>query len=233
MSASDDLLEYIFDGKDHRLREDFADWLRSSRRFREFATYYRDKIRAKLRTVRDEGSIEDLAAELRTAALLLGEDRFTLEYERYAAAKRRGPDLTVTCRTHTQFNVEVRRIRAGEPGEDDAEARVSRLMGVLCAKVGQMPPSVVNLLWLEVGADTSESDLTKATATLRQLAESKVEDYFTRRGFESSADFVKQYHRLSAIVLSRSDDRVVWLNALARHRMPSQIVTAIQRLHLP
>ena len=174
--------------------------------------------------------MKDLRAELETAALLLREERFTLEYETYAASKQRGPDFTVTFKTHTPFNVEVRRIRSVELDEDDTEARLSKLMAVLCDKVGQMPPSIVNLLWLTAERQISEADLTRAAVTLRQLAERKAEDFFTRRGFESAADFLKQYRRLSGIVLRQSGKNMLWHNSLARHAVPREIVTAIQRL---
>lgn len=240
MTVVDDLLGYIFDGQQPALYPEFEGWVRGSRRFREFAIHYQVKIRAKLRNVRDEDGMQDLHAELATAVLLLREERFTLEYEKYAASKQRGPDFTVTFRTHTLFNVEVRRIRAVEFEARDVEARSAKLMAVLCDKVGQMPPGIPNLLWLvaqsqqaenqAVDRELSEADLARAAATLRQLAERKVEDYFTRRGFTSAAGFLKQYRQLSGIVLCPSGESMVWLNPLARHKAPPEIVMAIQRL---
>lgn len=229
MSALDDLLDYIFDGKKSALYPEFEDWVRGSRRFKAFATNNQGKIRAKLRQVRDEDGMNDLRAELETAALLLREKRFTLEYEKYAASKQRGPDFTVTFKTHTPFNVEVRRIRSIEE-DADAEAYIGKLMAVLCEKVRQMPPSIVNLLWLIAEGEIAEADLTDAAITLRQLAERKAEDFFTRRGFKSAADFLKQYRQLSGIVLRQSSRHVLWLNSLARHEAPPDIVTAIRRL---
>lgn len=73
----------------------FVAEVRDSRRFRAFAHTYRDKIRAKLRNAGDDRGELDLAAELETAALLLREARFAVEYETYAAAKQRGPDLAI------------------------------------------------------------------------------------------------------------------------------------------
>ncbi len=230
MTTLDDLLDTIFDGQRPALYAEFEGWIRDSRRFRAFATDYRGKIRAKLKYVRDEGGMQDLRAELGTAALLLREERFTLEYEKYAASKQRGPDFTVTFRTHTPFNVEVRRIRSVELDDGDAEARLVKLMAVLCDKVGQMPPGIVNLLWLIAEPELSEADLTRAVTTLRQRAEHKAEDFFTRRGFESAADFLKQYRQLSGIVWRQAGQHAVWLNSLARHKTPPEIVTAIQRL---
>ena len=233
MAALDDLLDYIFDGEKPALYPEFEGWVRGSRRFKAFATSYRGKIRSKLKNARDEGGMKDLRAELETAALLLREERFTLEYEKYAASKQRGPDFTVTFKTHTPFNVEVRRIRSIELDDKDTEARIGKLMAVLSDKVGQMPPSIANLLWLTAERGISEADLTHAVTTLRQLADRKAEDFFRRRGFESAADFLKQYRQLSGIVVHRSGENVVWLNSIARHKVPPEIVTAIQRLDVP
>jgi len=230
MTALDDLLDYLFDGKKPALYPEFEGWVRGSRRFKAFAISYRGKIRAKLKNVRDEDGMRNLRAELETAALLLREDRFTLEYEKYAASKQRGPDFTITFKTHTPFNVEVRRIRSVELDDEDTEARIGKLMAVLCDKVGQMPPSIVNLLWLIAEREISQADLTRAVTTLRQLTERKAEDFFTRRGFESATAFLKQYRQLSGIVLRQSGENVLWLNSLARHKAPPEIVTAIQRL---
>lgn len=230
MAALDDLLDDIFDGKRPPLYPEFEAWVRASRRFRAFAVSYRAKIRAKLKNTRDEGGLQDLRAELQTAALLLREEHFTLEYEKYAVSKQRGPDFTVTFKTHTRFNVEVRRIRSVEMDAGDTEARLGKLMAVLCEKAGQMPPRIVNLLWLIAEREISEADLNRAAMTLRQLAERKAEDFFARRGFENAAGFLKQYRQLSGIVLRPSGGNGLWLNSLARHKPPPEIVAAIQRL---
>lgn len=230
MTTLDDLLDDIFDGKRSALYSEFEGWARDSRRFRAFAISYRGKIRAKLNNVHDEEGMKDLRAELETAALLLREDRFSLEYEKYAASKQRGPDFTVTFKTHTPFNVEVRRIRSVELDDRDAEARIGKLIAVLCEKVGQMPPSIVNLLWLFAEREISEADLTRAAAALRQLAERKDEAFFTRRGFKNTSDFLKRYRRLSGIVLRQSGEKVLWLNSLARHKVPQKIMAALRRL---
>lgn len=230
MAALDDLLDSIFDGTQPAFYPEFVEWVRESRRYRAFAADYRTKIRAKLKNAQGESGVKDLRAELETASLLLRESRFALEYEKYAALKQRGPDFTVTFKTHTPFNVEVRRIRSVELNAEDAEARANKLIAVLCDKAGQMPPNIVNLLWLVADRAISEADVDHAAATLRQLAESKTETFFTRRGFESAAGFLKQYRHLSGIVLRQPDATVFWPNPLARHKTPPEIVTAVQRL---
>jgi len=87
-----------------------------------------------------------------------------------------------------------------------------------------------NLLWLVAEDAISEADLNEAGVTLRQLAERKTEEFFTRRGFASAAAFLKQYQHLSGIVLRQPGEIVIWLNALARHKTPPEIVNAIRRL---
>ena len=234
MAALDDLLAYIFDGEKPAFYSEFEGWVRGSRRFRIFADSNRGKIRAKLKSARDEGGMLDVRAELETALLLLRDERFTLAYETYVAARQRGPDFTVTYKTHTPFNVEVRRIRSAELLDRDMDARTGKLMAVLCDKVGQMPASIVNLLWLVAGeigeGEIGAADLNGAATTLRHLAERKAEEFFTRRGFANAAAFLRQYRRLSGIVVRQTGGNEVWQNALAAHKTPPEIVTAIQRL---
>lgn len=230
MTAVDELLDSIFDGKHPALYAEFEGWVRGSRRFKAFAAGYQTKIRNKLKNVRDEGGMQDVRAELDTAVRLLRDERFTLAYEKYAASKTRGPDFTVTFKTHTPFNVEVRRIRNLELDDADTELHTGKLMAVLLAKVGQMPPGMVNVLWLIAEREISQADLSRAVNTLRSLAEHKAEDLFTRRGFESAADFIKYYRRLSGIVLQQLGKNVLWLNPLARHPVPPEIVTVLQRI---
>ncbi len=231
MPAHDPLLDEIFGSQHVALRAEFDGWLRGSRRFAAFADVYRGKIRAKLRHAADADGLRDVRAELEVAALLLGDERFAVEYEKYAAAKQRGPDFTVTFKTHTPFNVEVRRLRAAE-ADADPEARAVRLGYVLVDKARQMPPSIVNLLWLSGDGPAAESDLSAATTALRQLAERKADDFFTRRGYESAADFQRAYARLSGVVWRGTGEPVVWLNAPARHKAPPEIVNAIRRLSI-
>ncbi len=230
MAALDELLTYIFDGIQPTLYVEFADWVHDSRRFREFAKHYRSKIRAKLRHVQSEESLQDVRAELETAVLLLNDRRFTLEYEKYAAAKQRGPDFTVTFKTHTPFNIEVRRIQHLEVVDEGNEAWEGKLLAVICEKVQQMPPGIVNLLWLVAGQEISPAQLDDVALTLRQQAGRKEDVLFQRRGFANTAVFHKQYPRLSGIVLRQPTRNVLWPNPLARHEAPREIVLALQRL---
>jgi hypothetical protein len=233
MNTLNELLDYIFEGKQPALYANFEEWVRGSRRFKAFAISYRSKIRSKLKGVRDDAGLQDVRAELETAALLLREERFALEYEKYTALRQRGPDFTITFKTHTLVNIEVRRLRSVEledDGDGSTEAHFAKLKAVLCDKVGQMPPSIINLLWLIAERDISEADITGALSALRYLAEAKDEIYFTRRGFKNSADFLKHYRQLSGIVVQQSGEPVIWLNPLTRHSAPTDLVNAIRRL---
>lgn len=228
MQNVDELLNSILKDKDASLYPEFEGWVRESRRFRAFAVRYQTKIRAKLDRVQDEGGRQDVRAELETAFLLLHEDRFTLEYEKYAASKQRGPDFTVTFRTHTPFNVEVRRIRRAEWDEADTAARTFKLVTVICEKLGQMPPSIVNLIWLTSEQLISVDDLQRAVTTMRQLADRKDTDFLTRRGFLNASDFNRQFQRVSGIVLHQAEANVVWLNPIAKHKVLPEIEGAIR-----
>jgi hypothetical protein len=229
MTALSELLDYIFDSKKTAFYSEFESWVKNSRRFKAFAIDYRSKIRTKLKNVRDEAGMKDLRAELQSAVLLLQEASFALEYERYAALKQRGPDYTVIFKTHTPFNIEIRRIRSIE-FDEDSEARITKLMAVLCDKVGQMPASIVNLLWLTAEREIPEAELNQAALTLRQLADRKVEEFFTKRGFKNAADFLKQYRQLSGIILQQNGKTILWQNVIAQHKTPPDIVRAIQRI---
>lgn len=220
MSAIDELLIAIFAHKRPAFYSEFEGWLRASRRFRDFAHEYRNKIRAKLNNAKHVGALDDLRAELEAAALLFSEQRFEVEYERYAAAKQRGPDFTVTFKRHTAFNVEVRRLPT-DPG---------RLAAVICEKVRQFPPSIVNLLWLAGEGQLAKASVDEAGLRLRQQAERGENGYFEKHGFAGAAEFLKSYRHLSGIVLHTSSGKAIWLNPLARHMIPGDLVAAIRRL---
>jgi hypothetical protein len=142
-----ELVTYIFSGSSHSFAAPFAAWLTAAPAFARFAEANRDKIRKKVRGLRDEETRRDLQAELAVAYWLLQERRFTLEYEVYNADKTRGPDFLVTSRTHIRFNVEVTRLRALPADADPADpaAALNKIVNTIAGKLGQMPPSIVNV----------------------------------------------------------------------------------------
>jgi hypothetical protein len=232
-----DLLTHIFEAQTHVLVAQFSQWVVASARFRAFAEQYRDKIRKKVRGTRDQEGLNDLTFELTIAYLLLSERRFVVEYERAGVGKQRGPDFYVTFRTNTPFNVEVKRFRASTIDRTAEPPEYSRIASTVCQKIGQLPSGMINIL--AIGSDTERyqaADVGAAMAGLRTRAERKDDPFFSRRGFLSASDFLKQYQRLSAVlfympqVTGDEPASILWLNAIARHRLPNDLRTALQRL---
>src|SRR2546422_978025 len=149
----DDLIAYLFGAGHSSLADEVGPWVAASPRFRAFAETYRDKIRKKARGARDDEGRRDLTFELAVALRLLAERRFALEYESYGVAKR-APDFRVTFRDQLRFNVEVRRLRRPPP-TPGAPADPAPLVRAVCDKLGQLPPSMINVLVL--GADGPQS----------------------------------------------------------------------------
>lgn len=236
-----ELLDTLFAGTAPDLREmrdGCARWCAVSPRFAAFLEMYRDKIRKKLRSVANDEGLRDLRAELLTAACLLSERSFTLDYEKYAANKTRGPDFTVMFKTHIPFNVEVKRIRG--------QAHPGKWADVLCDKLRQLPPSVSNVLvifgtsaGLREGGQGAPFDVGAAMAQLRAAADRKDEAFFTRRGLEGARDFLRQLPKLSAVVVRGSEGTAAdglaplalasWVNPQARHPLAPDLRNALLR----
>lgn len=225
----DDLLATLF-ADAVEIRSCCARWVLMSPRFPAFLDVYRDKIRKKLRGVADGEGVLDLQVELLTAASLLTERKLTLEYEKYAANKTRGPDFTALYKTHTPFNVEVKRIRGlTQPG---------KWADVLCDKLRQLPPSVVNVLVVygERAEQAAPFDVDAAMRGLRATAERKDELFFTRRGLEGARDYLRQSFKLSAVIYKARDaatdeygPSAIWINPQARHPLPSDLRATLPR----
>ncbi len=249
-AAVDDLLAYIFDRRPHALRPMMMEWIISSRRFAQFADTYRDKIRKKLRGAHAWEAVRDVQAELETAYRLLEVRRFEVAYEKYGVGKARCPDLTVTFRSHVVFNVEVTRMRAApatpsattstvqqdlEPASAEADRLAGRLSEVVCAKLGQMPPGMMNLLWVVTdGAIADKLDVAGAMKDLKTRAEGKDATLYARHGFRDTSDFFKRYLQLSGIVLlatggSLAPPATLWFNSQARHPIPPTIRALLVR----
>lgn len=227
MSTSD-LLSYIFTNTRLPLAVQFAQWVQASPRFRAFAETYRDKIRKKVRVITDAAGYRDLQAELATAYFMVPERRFLVEYEKYGVGKQRGPDFSVTYKTHIRFDVEVTRLRGSHAG---ATPEPGKLINTFCAKLDQFPPGMINLLVLAADdAPYSEVVLASALRTLQERAEHKDDDFFTRRGFLGARDFLKHYSRLSAIRLVTTDaPPVLWFQPQARHPLPPDLASLLRR----
>ncbi len=229
---NDDLIQHILGDTAHPLAAPLAAWLATSPRFAAFVATYRDKIRKKLRTARDDHSARDLLLELETAYLLLQDRRVTIAYEPYSATKERAPDFAVTWTTKLRFNVEVTRMRTAADDEQHAHIRLGE---TVCGKVGQMLPAMPNVLVIVAGNATQRQlDVDVALRQLKQRIDARDERLFAWYGFRTPADFVRQYERLSAIVLrSAWDDPIptvprLWINRQAKQSLPAPIRTLLQ-----
>lgn len=225
---ANDLLPYIFPNTRLPLAVQFGMWIQSSPRFRAFAETYRDKIRKKVRTITEAEGYGDLQAELATAYFLVEERRFLVEYEKYGIGKQRGPDFSVTHKTHTRFDVEVTRLRGGQVGDTPGPGK---LANSLCVKLQQLPPSMINILVMSaVDASYSEADLTGGLRLLQERAERKDDEFFVRRGFLGARDFLRHYSRLSAIrLVAAGAPPVLRLQPQARHPLPPDLATILRR----
>lgn len=223
-----ELLPYIFTNTRLPIAVQFAHWVQESPRFRAFAETYRDKIRKKVRGITESEGYGDLQAELATAYFLVSERRFLIEYEKYGLGKLRGPDFSITYKTHVRFDVEVTRLRGGQAG---ATPEPGKIVNTLCAKLEQFLPSMINILVLTSDdAPYSGDDLANALRLLQERSDHKDEEFFTRRGFLGARDFLKRYSRLSAIRLVAPDaPPVLRLQPQARHPLPSDLANLLRR----
>jgi hypothetical protein len=201
---------------DDPLAAELLAWLGASARFRAFTAANRDKIRKKLRQARDPDSLRDVRAELLAAYLLLGERRFSLEFEAYGAG-RVGPDFSVTAGSRP-FNVEVTRLRRA-PDRADYSAPI-------LAKLRQLPPSVANVLVIAIeGESATALDAGAAVRALRARADAKDEAFFAAHGFQGTRGFYDRLLRLCAVIAwaehAPGDERaVLWTNGSARIPLP-------------
>lgn len=237
---NDQLLDYLFDDKPHTLFRPMSHWI-TSRRYKEFATEYRDKIRKKIRITQNDSAIQDLTAELAVAYQLVRQKRFTVEYEPYGSQKTRGPDFGVTFKSQT-FNVEVTRIDSSymevseTPTGFDIQQAALRLMDTVCDKLGQMQPGMSNVLVIITDSDFFMAlDLEQAMAQLKDRVERKEEGLYGRYGFVKPADFFKYYLRLSGILVRTIADKgksihsVLWLNNQTKQPLTGPMRTRLER----
>ncbi len=226
----DELIAYLFAAADSSLATEVGPWLVASPRFRAFAETYRDKIRKKVRGLRDDEGLRDLAFELAIAVRLLEERRFALEYESYGAGQR-APDFRVTFRGRVPFNVEVRRLRRPAP-TPDAPADPGPLIRAVCDKLGQLPPAMINVLALGAeGASSAAEGLAPAMRQLEDRAAQKDEALFRQRGFKGARDFLRHYRRLSGALWVAGEPGArgasLWRNPQARHPLPADLRRAL------
>lgn len=210
------------------IRDACTTWATASPRFRTFLAQHYSKIAKKLRVANGEEGRRDLLLELYTAHRLLLDRRFTLEYEKYTADKMRGPDFSLMFKTRTPFNVEVKRLRAATSGDFGWWTRM------VIDKLGQMPPSIINVLLIGCDAGTKpDFDVAQTMTRLQMLAERKDDEFFTKRGLLGAKDYLRQLQRLSAVVrvvgweCAGGGASSLWVNPQARHPLPADLLRAL------
>jgi hypothetical protein len=244
--AAEDLLLYVLPTPEHQLAAPLGVWLHTSRPFAAFAATYRDKIRKKIRSARDEAALLDLRSELEIAFLLLQEPRFTMIYEPAGQGKTRGPDFAVTFKGANTFNIEVTRMRpavralSAELAEAERETleherTQERLLDIVAGKLQQLQAGGANVLVIVAdGAPVDLADLQTAMSALRMRAEQSDDHVLKRGGFRGPPDFFKHYQRLSAVALRRTYREVsyplgVWSNNQARHALIASVQRCLGR----
>lgn len=227
-----ELLSFLFAETGGEAAELLTPWILQSRRFQSFIVANRAKIRKKLRTATTPESLHSLLLELDIARYFSADSHCVVEYEKFGHSKQRSPDLTVTYRTHTRFNLEATCVRIGE-GQTD------KLVRIVGDKLGQLIPEMLNLLVLSPGSGSlTPEQVSAAMMRLKQQAEQPDKELLSRLGFQDSKGFFKQFRWLNGIVLWRpheqtqSSPTLAWINPQARYCLPVE-VHALLRPNLP
>jgi hypothetical protein len=212
------------------LGSELATWLAASPRFRAFAEANRDKIRKKLRGAALPEARLDVRAELRAAALLLGDRRIELVFEAYGAG-RRGPDFTATFRAGRPFNIEVTRRHGAGAGAGVGAAGDRSLEAAVLGKLRQLPSSSANVLLVAVDDLDGAPDPGPVVRGLRARADRRDDAFFIERGLADAPAFHAGLLRLAAVVAwterAGEGGRIMaWSNAGARITLPESTLRA-------
>jgi hypothetical protein len=204
---TDALVRYVAQRCRPGLQSELGRWLEGSPRFRDFVALNQDKVRKKLNAQDDEDTRLDVRAELLVAYALLADRRFEVAFEASGSGQR-GPDLSITFRANTHFNIEITRPRLAAAGD----APEPRLASVIHGKLRQLPAGVPNTLLIAApGLAPTDDTLPAATRPLRQRPDAR-------------------WPRLSGIWLldEQPDPRraVYWPNPEAAHPLPREALAA-------
>ncbi|MEO8209055.1 MAG: hypothetical protein ABI840_00730 [bacterium] len=113
-----------------------------------------------------------------------------------------------------------------------------KLGDIICEKLGQMQPNMLNLLIIGSTSTTHEKgDLIQA---INSLLDSD-EEFFIKKGFPGKKAFLEKMKYLSGIVsrdnfikVGKVEDRnLLWLNDQASQRLPDEIVTYLLNMDKP
>ena len=232
MTKQDDLIAYVFDGQPHPLAGELRRWMEVSTRFTTFVENYRDKIRKKARINRQLESALDLRGELEVAYRLLSDRRLELSYEPYASLKKRGPDFAVTYRANLVFNLEVARIRNDEnhPVGGDLQRKEERILRVMLDKLGQMHPSMPNLLVIHVWEELARAvNLDQLMQEIKTKVEKHDASFYSSSRYNSPAHFYRDFLHLNGLMLWAPGGQM-WINKQARPALQEKVLRLIDSL---
>lgn len=184
MSESD-LINYILKDRQHTLSEAFRSWFATCERFEGFVILHKDKIRKKVGGARGEG-LEDLRLELELPYLLLLDDRFKVEYEKYAGNKTTSPDFSITFDHSTHFSVEVKRIR-----EADLGRRFSQWIEKVVSRIEAIPSGLAFRLHFPEMESTSDP-VDRLEASTEEII-SYIENTILTEGGKLSVDSEREF----------------------------------------
>lgn len=227
-----EIIIFICDDPDDEASRALAGWVTGSRRFQAFVEAHRTKIRKKLRAGAATGSMTGVLLELEVASRFVEDRRCLVEYERYGQGRVRSPDLTVTFRTRTTVHLEVTQLQAPAPAPDGARDWESKLIGVVCHKLGQLVPEEINVLVIasKEGALTRD-DVAGAMRRLKERVERRDTELLTRFGYADPAAFFKAFQWLSGIVPWKGGG--VWVNPQTRRQVPAEIIALLVQHRIP
>jgi hypothetical protein len=110
---------------------------------------------------------------------------------------------------------------------------------VIFDKLGQMNPAMINILMISSDSNIHEPEaLLQAIYYIVKLSNKKDDDFFIRKGFKGTADFLSQWEKLSGIVFrsiwlkigSLQNRNHVWLNTCAQKQIPLLIIEYLQKM---
>ncbi|MCW3096883.1 MAG: hypothetical protein JWL77_2501 [Chthonomonadaceae bacterium] len=231
-----ELFAFLFAYPTAEAEEILTRWILQSRRFQLFLVEYRTKVRKKLRSARSSESLQSLLLELDIARHLVEDPRCRVEYEKYGQSSKRSPDLTVTFRTRTCFNLEATRVQMAY---GDVEGRVEKLIRIVCEKLGQSVPQMLNCLVIATeGGCLTEDEVIAAMKLLKRRVDQRDGNLLAHVEFNDPSDFYKQFQWLNGIVLCSPTTQghrpktVVWTNSQSRYPLPPNIQVILQAMTL-
>lgn len=160
------LIHYISGGRQWRALFCLPLWFNKCPRFRSFTYRHRNKIRRKLRGAESEDVLFDVRAELHFAYLMLLDEHFEVEYEKYGTGENRSPDFTVVFQCEIAFNAEVKRIR-----EAEMTTRFEKLLAKIDGEVRKVVSS------LEFGIEPGVMGITRGLLDRLESSKSDVADF--------------------------------------------------------